>query len=128
MVSTVKFNNTVGPRKLKDSFPGPFVVKVLHVKNAVEVILTGELARTHPTFTVSLDKPYVDNEFPLRNKPVIVTPALTDVVNKVAHKILKHKMIRKVNEDVRLYLVRYTNRPADGDDWLEEEDIPDAQK
>ena len=37
-------------------------------------------------------------------------------------------MIRKNNKDVRLYLVRYRNRPADEDEWLQEEDIPDAQK
>ena len=41
LVSTVNFNNIVGPRKLKDAFAGPFVIKSLHGNNAVEVILTG---------------------------------------------------------------------------------------
>ena len=129
LVSTVNFNNIVGPRKLKDSFAGPFVIKSLHGKNAVEVILTGELARKHPTFPVSLIKPYVSSDkFPLRNKPIVVAPPLENVVDKIVHKILKHKMVRKNNKDVRLYLVRYRNRPADEDEWLQEEDIPDAQK
>ena len=91
--------------------------------------MTGELARKTPTFSVGLTKPYVSSDkLPLRNKPVVVTPPLENVVDKIFHKILKHKMIRKNNKDVRLYLVRYRNRPADEDEWLQEEDIPDAQK
>ena len=53
LVSTLNFNNLSGPRKLKDSFIGPFVIKYMHGPNAAEVILTGELERKHPTFPVS---------------------------------------------------------------------------
>jgi hypothetical protein len=45
---------------MSDSFAGPFVVKALHGKNAAEVILTGEFSRKHPTFPVSLIKPYIE--------------------------------------------------------------------
>ena len=40
LISTVNFNNLTGPKKMRDSFVGPFVIKALHGKNAVEVILT----------------------------------------------------------------------------------------
>ncbi|MBW0577928.1 hypothetical protein O181_117643 [Austropuccinia psidii MF-1] len=37
LVSTLNFNNIKGSKKLKDSFAGPFIVKALHGKNAVQV-------------------------------------------------------------------------------------------
>ncbi|MBW0571273.1 hypothetical protein O181_110988 [Austropuccinia psidii MF-1] len=36
-VSTLNFNNIKGPKKLKDSFSGPFIFKALHGKNSVQV-------------------------------------------------------------------------------------------
>ena len=39
-LSTVNFNNLGGNKKLKPSFVGPFTIKQLHGKNAVEVILS----------------------------------------------------------------------------------------
>ncbi|MBW0573941.1 hypothetical protein O181_113656 [Austropuccinia psidii MF-1] len=56
-VSTLNFNNIKGPKKLKDSFAGPFTIKALHGPNAVQLELTGELMNKHPTFPVSLIKP-----------------------------------------------------------------------
>ncbi|MBW0582774.1 hypothetical protein O181_122489 [Austropuccinia psidii MF-1] len=56
LVSTLNFNNIKGPKKLKDSFAGPFIIKALHGTNAVQVELTGELENKHPTFPVSLVK------------------------------------------------------------------------
>ncbi|MBW0590524.1 hypothetical protein O181_130239, partial [Austropuccinia psidii MF-1] len=53
LVSTTNFNNIKGCKKLKDSFAGPFVIKALHVKYAVEVDLSEELSNKHPTFPVS---------------------------------------------------------------------------
>ena len=41
LISTANFTNLAKPRKMRESFAGPFVVKALHFKNAVEVILTG---------------------------------------------------------------------------------------
>ncbi|MBW0507547.1 hypothetical protein O181_047262 [Austropuccinia psidii MF-1] len=39
LVSTFNFNNIKHPKKLKDSFAGPFIIKPLHGTNAVEVKL-----------------------------------------------------------------------------------------
>ncbi|MBW0584998.1 hypothetical protein O181_124713 [Austropuccinia psidii MF-1] len=78
LVSTLKFNNIKGPRKLKDSYVGLFVIVPSHETNAVQVELSGELENKHPTFPVSLIKPYqpADKElFPLRNPtPLTVAP------------------------------------------------------
>ncbi|MBW0520073.1 hypothetical protein O181_059788 [Austropuccinia psidii MF-1] len=71
IVSTYNFNNIRGPNKLKDSFAGPFMIKALHGPNAVQLELTGELMNKHPTFPVSLIKPYSSSDrelFPLGNK------------------------------------------------------------
>ncbi|MBW0591625.1 hypothetical protein O181_131340 [Austropuccinia psidii MF-1] len=58
LVSTLNFNNINGPKKLKDSYVGPFVIVALHGTNAVQVELSGELEKKNPTFPVSLIKPY----------------------------------------------------------------------
>ncbi|MBW0567870.1 hypothetical protein O181_107585 [Austropuccinia psidii MF-1] len=71
LVSTTNFNNIKGCKKLKDCFAGPFLIKALHGENAVEVELSEELSNNHPTFPVSLIKPYQFSDaekFPLRNK------------------------------------------------------------
>ncbi|MBW0497299.1 hypothetical protein O181_037014 [Austropuccinia psidii MF-1] len=54
LVSTLKLNNIKGPKILKDSLAGPFIIIALHGKNAVQVELSGELENKHPNFTVSL--------------------------------------------------------------------------
>ncbi|MBW0590385.1 hypothetical protein O181_130100 [Austropuccinia psidii MF-1] len=43
LVSTLNFNNIKRPKKLKDSYVGPFVLVSLHGTNAVQVELSGEL-------------------------------------------------------------------------------------
>ncbi|MBW0566443.1 hypothetical protein O181_106158 [Austropuccinia psidii MF-1] len=58
LVSTLNFNNIKGPKKLKDSIVGPFIIKALHGPNAVQFELTGELMNKHPTFPVSVIKSY----------------------------------------------------------------------
>ncbi|MBW0549820.1 hypothetical protein O181_089535 [Austropuccinia psidii MF-1] len=78
LVSTLNFNNIKVPKKLKDYYVGPFVIVSLHGTNLVQVGLSGELENKHPTFPVSLIKPYkpADEElFPLRNPttPLTVT-------------------------------------------------------
>ncbi|MBW0523341.1 hypothetical protein O181_063056 [Austropuccinia psidii MF-1] len=40
LVSTLNCNNIEGPKKLEDSFPGPFIIKALHGTNAVPVELS----------------------------------------------------------------------------------------
>ncbi|MBW0560036.1 hypothetical protein O181_099751, partial [Austropuccinia psidii MF-1] len=54
LVSTLNFNDIKGPKKLKDSFAGPLIIKSLHGTNAVRVEHSGELENKHPTFPVSL--------------------------------------------------------------------------
>ncbi|KAI7947435.1 hypothetical protein MJO28_009343 [Puccinia striiformis f. sp. tritici] len=130
LISTVNFNNLSGPKKMRDSFAGPFVVKALHGKNAVEVILTGEFGRKHPTFPVSLVKHYNDpnaEKFPLRQTVKVVIPPMEhSTKNKVILKILREKRMRVDNKDVKMYLARYKNLSADHDEWLLEQDIPEA--
>ncbi|MBW0531340.1 hypothetical protein O181_071055 [Austropuccinia psidii MF-1] len=41
LVSTLSFNNIKGPKKLKDSFAEPFIIKAFHGTNAVQVELSG---------------------------------------------------------------------------------------
>ncbi|MBW0530854.1 hypothetical protein O181_070569 [Austropuccinia psidii MF-1] len=57
LVGTLNFNTKRGPKKLKDSFAGPFMIKALHGPNSVHFQLTGELMNKHPAFPVSLIKP-----------------------------------------------------------------------
>ncbi|MBW0537460.1 hypothetical protein O181_077175 [Austropuccinia psidii MF-1] len=77
LVSTLNFNNIKGPKKLKDSYVGPFVIVALHGTNAVQVELSGELEKKHPTFPVSLIKPYQPAHkelLPLRNPAPLNVP------------------------------------------------------
>ncbi|MBW0555250.1 hypothetical protein O181_094965 [Austropuccinia psidii MF-1] len=71
LVSTLNFNNIEGPKKMRDSFLGPFTIIKLISKNAVEVQLTEKCSRKHPVFPVSLVKPCFQTEeakFPSREK------------------------------------------------------------
>ncbi|MBW0537813.1 hypothetical protein O181_077528 [Austropuccinia psidii MF-1] len=71
VVSTHNFNNLKGPRKMRDSFVGPFTIINLIGKNAVEVRLTEEFSRKHPIFPLSVIKPYFqtgEDKFPFSNK------------------------------------------------------------
>ncbi|MBW0518866.1 hypothetical protein O181_058581 [Austropuccinia psidii MF-1] len=61
LVSTLKFNNIKGPKKLKDSFAGPFIIKTLNGTNAVQVELSGELEKKHQSFPVSLVRNYTSS-------------------------------------------------------------------
>ncbi|MBW0535441.1 hypothetical protein O181_075156 [Austropuccinia psidii MF-1] len=70
LVSTLNFNNIKGAKKLKVSFAGPFMIKVLHGHNAGQLELTGELKNKHPAFPVSLIKPYSSSENELFCEPV----------------------------------------------------------
>ena len=128
LVSTVNFNNLGGNKKLKAPFVGPFVIKKLHGRNAVEVILSEELSRKHPVFPVSLIKPY-DTRKDFDSSTVVVSiPILEEIPSEKlkVHKILKDKKERINGKDTRLYLVRFKNQSADKDQWLPEDNIPDA--
>ncbi|MBW0558732.1 hypothetical protein O181_098447 [Austropuccinia psidii MF-1] len=106
----------------------PFVIVALHGTNAVEVELSGELNNKHPTFPVSLMKPYqpTDKElFPLRNPTPLTVPPVEQDEDKKINKFIKEGILRGKNQ--REYLVRYRN-PVHEDEWLAESEIPDSDK
>ena len=128
LVSTLNFNNIKGPKKLKDSYVGPFVIVALHGTNAAQVELSGELENKHPTFPVSLIKPYqpADKElFPLRNPTPLTVPPVEQNEDKNIKKVIKERRLRGKNQ--REYLVRY-RKPGHEEKWLKESEIPDSEK
>ncbi|MBW0591981.1 hypothetical protein O181_131696 [Austropuccinia psidii MF-1] len=107
LVSTTNFNNIRGCKKLKDSFSGPFVIKALHGENAVEVELSKKLRNKHPTFPVSLIKPYKSSDaetFPFRNKVTQAIPPIESSGSKNITKVLIERKLR--TNKVREYLVK----------------------
>ncbi|MBW0527773.1 hypothetical protein O181_067488 [Austropuccinia psidii MF-1] len=128
LVSTLKLNNIKDPKKLKDSFSGPFMIRALNGPNAVQLSLTGELMNKHPNFSASLIKPYSSSDKKLltpRNKPPMEIPPLEEGGEKKIVKVLKERRTR--NKKEREYLVRYRN-PAQEDEWLLEKYITNADK
>ncbi|MBW0581989.1 hypothetical protein O181_121704 [Austropuccinia psidii MF-1] len=110
LVSTTNFNNIKGCKKLKDFFSGPFSTKAFHGENSVEVELSEELNNKHPTFPVSLMKPYKSSDaekFPLRNKVPQVIPPIESSGSKKLTKVLKERKFG--TNKVREYLVRYSD-------------------
>ncbi|MBW0576958.1 hypothetical protein O181_116673 [Austropuccinia psidii MF-1] len=110
LLSTLNFNNIKGPKKLKDFFSGPFMIKALHGPNAVQLELTGELMNKPPTFPVSLIKHYSSSDkelFLLRNKRPLEIPPLEEGEEKKILKVLKERRTRNKKEIE--YLVRYRN-------------------
>ncbi|MBW0572442.1 hypothetical protein O181_112157 [Austropuccinia psidii MF-1] len=97
LVFTTNFNNIKGCKALKDSFAGTFLIKALHGENAIEVELSEELSNKHPTFAVSLIKPYKSSDaqkFPLRSKvPQVIPPIETAGIKKIT-KVLKERTLR----------------------------------
>ncbi|MBW0564326.1 hypothetical protein O181_104041 [Austropuccinia psidii MF-1] len=128
LVSTLNFNNIRGPKKLKDSFAGPLMIKALHGPSSVQLELTGELINKHPTFPVGLIQLYSSSDkklFPLRNKPPLEISPLEEGKEKIIVKVLKERRTR--NKKEREYLVRYRNSTQENE-WLLEKDIKNADK
>ncbi|MBW0523906.1 hypothetical protein O181_063621 [Austropuccinia psidii MF-1] len=130
LVSTLNFNNLKVPKKMRDSFVGPFTIIKLIGKNAVEVKLTEEFSRKHPVFPVSLVKTYFQTEedkFPSRKKNT-TPPEIVEVEQSPGRvkRIIKARKIRLNGKDQRQYFVRLKNQTADKDKWLAEDDIPDG--
>ena len=126
LISTLNFNNLGGNKKLKTAFIGPFIIKQLHGKNAVEVILSEEFSRKHPVFPVSLIKKY-EHRNGSTNMKVVIPPLEKEEKHSLKiHKILRMKKERIQGKDVKLYLIRYKNQSADKDEWLPENNIPDS--
>ncbi|MBW0570389.1 hypothetical protein O181_110104 [Austropuccinia psidii MF-1] len=93
--STLNFNNIKGPKKLKDSCVGPFVIVALHGTNVVQVELRGELENKHPTFPVSLIKlyqPAAKEFFPL------TVPPVEQKEDKKIKKVIKERRLRGKNQ------------------------------
>ncbi|MBW0573749.1 hypothetical protein O181_113464 [Austropuccinia psidii MF-1] len=110
LVSTFNFNNIKGPKKLKDSYVGPFVIVSLHGANAAQVELSGELKNKHPTLPVIFIEPYQPSEkefFPLRNPTPLAVPQLEQNEDKKIKKLIKERRLRGKNQ--RENLVRYIN-------------------
>ncbi|MBW0587445.1 hypothetical protein O181_127160 [Austropuccinia psidii MF-1] len=110
LVSTLSFNNIKGPKKLKDSYVGPFVIVALHGTNAVQVELGGELRINTP---------------PFQNPTPLTVPPVEQNEDKKIKKVIKERRLRGKNQ--REYLVRYRN-PVHEDEWLAESEIPDSDK
>ncbi|MBW0504177.1 hypothetical protein O181_043892 [Austropuccinia psidii MF-1] len=128
LLSTTNFNNIKGCKTLKESFSGPFFIKALHGKNAIEVELSEELNNKQPKFTVILIKPYRSSDaekFPLRNKVPQNIPPVEPSGTKRITKVLKQRKLR--TKKVREYLVRHCE-PTCEDEWLAEKDIPESTK
>ncbi|MBW0556282.1 hypothetical protein O181_095997 [Austropuccinia psidii MF-1] len=130
LASTLNLNKLKGPKKVRDSFVGPFTITKLIGKNAVEVKLTEEFSKKRPVFPVSLVKPYFqieEEKFPFRkNNPT--PPEIVEVEDSPVpvKKISKARKIRLNGKDQRQYLVRFNNQAADTDKWLAEVAIPDG--
>ncbi|MBW0535120.1 hypothetical protein O181_074835 [Austropuccinia psidii MF-1] len=128
LVSTLNLNNIKGPKRLKDSFAGQFMIKALHGPNASQLELTGELMSKHQTFPVILIKYYSSSDkefFTLRNNTPLEIPPLEEGEEKNIVKVLKDRSIR--NKKERGYLVRYRN-PTKEHEWLLEKYIIDSDK
>ena len=128
LISTVNFNNLEGPRKLRDSFIGPFIVKAFHGPNAIEVILTEQYQRKHPTFPISLVKKYIPSgrEQLIKTTETMTPQLIDDQEEKFPLKVLDERRIMKNNQSVKQYLVRFKNKLADSDEWLEAKNISNA--
>ncbi|MBW0488819.1 hypothetical protein O181_028534 [Austropuccinia psidii MF-1] len=131
LVCTLNFSNLKGPKKMRDSFVGPFTIIKMIGKNEVEVRLTEEFSRKHPVFPVSLVKPYFQTEedmFPSRkNNPT--PPHIVEVEDSPGpvKKIIKSKKIRLNGGDQRQYLGRFKKQTSDKAKWLAEDAIPDGK-
>ncbi|MBW0512982.1 hypothetical protein O181_052697 [Austropuccinia psidii MF-1] len=76
--------------------------------------------KKHPTFPVSLIKPYqqADKElFPLRNPTPLTVPPVEQSEYKNIRKFIKERRLRGKNQ--REYIVRYRN-PVNEDGWVAE--------
>ncbi|MBW0519092.1 hypothetical protein O181_058807, partial [Austropuccinia psidii MF-1] len=105
LVSTLNFNNLKGPKKMTDSFVGPFTIIKLIGKNAVEIKLTDEFSRKHPVIPVSSVKPYFqieEDKFPSRRKNP-TPPDIVEVENSLGpvSEIIRARKIRLNGKDQR---------------------------
>ncbi|MBW0522505.1 hypothetical protein O181_062220, partial [Austropuccinia psidii MF-1] len=101
LLSTLNFDSIKGPKKLKDSFLGPFFIVALHGTNEFEVELSGESENEGTTFLVSLIKPYKSDDkklFPLRNSTTLTLPPGEQSKDKKIKKVIKERRLRGKNQ------------------------------
>ncbi|MBW0498354.1 hypothetical protein O181_038069 [Austropuccinia psidii MF-1] len=112
LVSTLNFNTLKGPKKMRDSFVGPFTIIKLIRKNAVEVKLTEETE---------------EDKFPSRKKnptpPEIVE--VEDFPGPVKRIVMARK-IRLNGKDQRQLFIRFKKQTGDKDKLFAEDAIPDG--
>ncbi|MBW0582071.1 hypothetical protein O181_121786 [Austropuccinia psidii MF-1] len=92
LVSTLDFDIIKGPKKLKDSYLGTFVIIALHGTNAVLVELSGESKINTPLFP---------------NQTPLTVPPVEQNEDKNIKKVIKERRLRGKNQGE--YLVRYRN-------------------
>lgn len=136
LVSTKHFQFK-GERKLIPPFVGPFAVLEKVGPNAIRVALTGEYARKHPVFPVSLCKPYHRTEadrFPGRREPAPPQPDLIDGVPEwVVEKILDQRTVKpkrgqRNKAKTQQFLVKWEGYPDKYNRWVPEEDLQNAKE
>ncbi|MBW0571870.1 hypothetical protein O181_111585 [Austropuccinia psidii MF-1] len=97
LVSTLNSNNIKGTKKLKDSYVGLFFIVSLHGTNMVQVELSGELENKHPTFPVSLIKPFekADKElFSSMNPTPLTVPQVEQSEDRKIKKFIKERRLQ----------------------------------
>ncbi|MBW0464482.1 hypothetical protein O181_004197 [Austropuccinia psidii MF-1] len=128
LVSTLSCNYIGGPKKLKDSFTGRFIIKALHGTNAVQVELSGELENKNPAFPFSIVKNYTSSHkksFLFEKETSLEVTQLNQSEEKKVLKVLKERRLSGKNE--REYKVRYRNQQHE-DEWISESKIPYSQR
>ncbi|MBW0476354.1 hypothetical protein O181_016069 [Austropuccinia psidii MF-1] len=116
------------PKKLKDSYVGPFVIVSLHGTNAVQVGLSCELENEPPNFPVRLIKPYQPAEkklLPLRNPTPLTVPPVEQSEDKKIKEVIEESRLSSKNQ--RETFFRYRS-PVHEDEWREESEIPELDK
>ncbi|MBW0581000.1 hypothetical protein O181_120715 [Austropuccinia psidii MF-1] len=87
-----------------------------------------ELENKHPTFPVSLMKPYQPSEkdlFLLRNPSPLTVPPVEQSEAKRIKKVIKERRLRGKYQ--REYLLKYRNTVHE-DKWLSESEIPGSDR
>ncbi|MBW0545427.1 hypothetical protein O181_085142 [Austropuccinia psidii MF-1] len=110
LVSTLNFNNLKRPKKMRDSYIGPFTIIKTIGRNAVGFKFTESFSGNKLVFQVSFVKPYFQtggDKLPFRNK----THTPQDIVEvqdspDPVKKIIKARKIRLNGKEERQYLVR----------------------
>ncbi|MBW0519429.1 hypothetical protein O181_059144 [Austropuccinia psidii MF-1] len=104
LVSTLNFNNLEEPKKMKESFLGPFTT----------IKLIGKIK-----WRSNLQRSFLGNTQYSQNSGRGRLPW-------PCKKIIKARKIRLNGKDQRQYLVRFKNQTADKDKWLAKDAIPDG--